>query len=59
MSDDLSNQHCSDSEQIKTALNAEQIKSLISQLNQWKTTADNQMIKKNFLSKIFTKLWIC
>lgn len=49
MTSDLSSKHCESCEGIGDALNAEQIRNLMPQLNPlWQVTADNKMIKRAF-----------
>lgn len=54
MTSDLSSKHCESCEGIGAALNAEQIKNLMPQLNkQWEVSADNRMLKRNLSFKDF------
>ncbi len=48
MTSDLSQKHCESCEGIGSALNAEQIKNLLPQLNkQWQVTDDKRMLKRS------------
>ncbi|MCL9682725.1 4a-hydroxytetrahydrobiopterin dehydratase [Legionella maioricensis] len=48
MTSDLSQKHCESCEGIGAALNAEQIKNLLPQLNkQWQVTDDKRMLKRS------------
>lgn len=59
MTSDLSSKHCESCEGIGAALNAEQIKNLMPQLNKnWEVSADNRIIKRNLSFKNFMKPWL-
>ncbi|KTC88712.1 4a-hydroxytetrahydrobiopterin dehydratase [Fluoribacter dumoffii] len=54
MTSDLSTKHCESCEGIGAALNAEQIKNLMPQLNEnWKVSIDNRIIKRSLSFKDF------
>lgn len=54
MTSDLSSKHCESCEGIGAALNAEQIKNLMPQLNKnWEVSADNRIIKRSLSFKNF------
>ncbi|HAT8995807.1 TPA: 4a-hydroxytetrahydrobiopterin dehydratase [Legionella pneumophila subsp. pneumophila] len=54
MTSDLSSKHCESCEGIGAALNSEQIKNLLPQLNtKWEVTEDNRIIKRAFSFKNF------
>lgn len=54
MVSDLSTKHCESCEGIGQALNAEQVKNLLPQLNnQWQVSADNKMITRKLSFKDF------
>jgi 4a-hydroxytetrahydrobiopterin dehydratase len=54
MSSDLSSKHCESCEGIGSALNAEQIKNLLPQLNkQWKVSPDNRTMQRELSFKNF------
>jgi 4a-hydroxytetrahydrobiopterin dehydratase len=49
MTSDLSSKHCESCEGIGSALNGEQVRNMMPQLNkQWQATEDNRMIKRSF-----------
>ncbi|AUH72528.1 pterin-4-alpha-carbinolamine dehydratase [Legionella sainthelensi] len=54
MTSDLSSKHCESCEGIGTALNAEQIKNLLPQLDKnWAVSSDNRSIKRSLSFKNF------
>lgn len=54
MTSDLSSKHCESCEGIGAALNADQIKILLPQLNnKWEVSEDNRIIKRAFSFKNF------
>lgn len=59
MTSDLSSKHCESCEGIGSALNAEQIKNLMPQLNkQWQVNVDHCLIKRELSLRIFMKPWL-